>query len=57
MVGIVIENYSKFLLNDPRTSGKANCGKNREINALQPVLPGTYEIFGVDNDKGYLERG
>jgi hypothetical protein len=56
MVGIVIENYSKYLLSDPRTSENRNCGYNREINAPQPVKPGTFEIFAVDNNKGYLER-
>ena len=56
MIGIVIENYSKYLLADPLTSGQTDCGFNREINALQPVKPGTYEIFAVDNDRGYLER-
>jgi hypothetical protein len=56
MIGIVIENYSKYLLSDPRTSENRNCPFNREINAPQPVKPGTFEIFAVDNTKGYLER-
>ena len=49
IVGIVIENYSSFRLTDPRTSEQRNCGANREINALQQVDPGTFEIFAVDN--------
>ena len=30
-IGIVVENYSRYKLTDPRTSGKANCAKNNEV--------------------------
>ena len=30
-IGIIVENYSKYRLQDARTSGKANCGANREV--------------------------
>ena len=31
-IGIIVENYSKYRLQDARTSGKANCGANREVD-------------------------
>ena len=30
-IGIIMENYSMYRLRDARTSGKANCGANREV--------------------------
>jgi hypothetical protein len=44
MIGVVVENYSRFRLTDPRTSGNLDCGENREINAAQPVDPGTFQV-------------
>lgn len=47
IVGILIENYSKYSLVDPVTSKKFDCKNNEEIHAELPVAPGTSELFTV----------
>ena len=50
IVGVLVENYSKYILSDPSTSGVSNCGANHEIHNVTEVKPGSTEFFAVDND-------
>ena len=46
-IGIVVENYSRYKLTDPRTSGQANCGKNNEVLNLKACCKGVHKIRGA----------
>ena len=34
VIGILVENYSQYVLTDPKTSKKKNCGANREVSGI-----------------------
>ncbi|XP_059088974.1 uncharacterized protein LOC131885066 isoform X2 [Tigriopus californicus] len=55
-IGILIENYSKYRLGDPRTSGTHACSYNHQRNTLLTVEPGSSEYMVVDNG-GYAHHG
>lgn len=38
IMGLVLENYSKYKLTDPRTSGSNDCGANREVFIKAPFF-------------------
>ena len=51
IVGVLVENYSKYVLSDASTSGPASytCA-NRRIHNASDIRPGSAEFFAVDND-------
>jgi len=53
MIGIVVENYSKFRLIRPRSSGQTHCSHAREIRPPQNVDGGAFEMFVADNMETY----
>lgn len=42
IVGLVLENYSKYTLTDPRTSKSSNCVANREVCGYSAVDRGPW---------------
>eukprot|EP00095_Tigriopus_kingsejongensis_P011570 maker-scaffold1091_size63258-snap-gene-0.14 protein:Tk11570 transcript:maker-scaffold1091_size63258-snap-gene-0.14-mRNA-1 annotation:"hypothetical protein" len=51
LVGVFVENFSKYRLTDPRTSANKDCSAVKERNELLSVDPGHSEFIVIDNDQ------